>query len=72
MSGEQPLGKGEFQGSPRRFMKERRPHRVVTFVTDRQLDGLRQISQEEGRSLSDVLHRMIAEYLKHNGLRNTR
>jgi hypothetical protein len=51
-------------GRPRRTVKEARSHRVVTFVTDGQMVGLDEIAQEEGRSRSDVIHRIIAEHLQ--------
>jgi hypothetical protein len=51
-------------GRPRQPVKEARSHRVVTFVTGRQMVGLDQIAQEEGRSRSDVIHRIIAEHLQ--------
>jgi hypothetical protein len=50
-------------GRPRRTLKEARSHRVVTFVTDGQMVGLDEIAQEEGRSRSDVIHRIIAQHL---------
>ncbi|MGV7229932.1 MAG: ribbon-helix-helix protein, CopG family [Nitrospirales bacterium] len=52
------------RGRPRRLLKEARSHRVVTFVTDGQMVGLDEIAQEEGRSRSDVIHRIIAQHLQ--------
>ena len=51
-------------GRPRRMVKEARSHRVVTFLTSGQMVGLDEIAQEEGRSHSDVIHRIIAQHLK--------
>ena len=52
------------RGRPMRVPKEARSKRVVTFVTDQELSGLEQIADEEGRSLSAVVHRIIAQHLK--------
>ena len=54
-------------GRPRRMVKEARSHRVVTFITVGQMVGLDEIAQEEGRSRSDVIHRIIAQHLKNMG-----
>jgi hypothetical protein len=51
-------------GRPRRLVKEARSHRVVTFVTGGQMVDLDEIAQEEGRSRSDVIHRIIAQHLQ--------
>jgi hypothetical protein len=37
---------------------------VVTFVTEWELEGLEQIAHDEERSLSAVVHRIIAHHLK--------
>ena len=50
-------------GRPRRTVKEARSHRVVTFITDGQMVGLDKIAQKEGRSRSDVIHRILAQHL---------
>jgi len=52
------------RGRPRRVPEEARSNRVVTFVTGRELESLEQIAQEEDRSLSAVVHRIIAQHLK--------
>ncbi len=59
--------KGSMPGRPSKGIIESRSNRVVAFVTDIQLNGLQQISQEEGRSRSDVIHRIIAQHLKSMG-----
>jgi hypothetical protein len=38
--------------------------RVVTFVTEREQEGLEDIAIEEDRSLSSVVHRIIVQHLK--------
>ena len=62
-------GKGEQggrsrRGRPRRLQEEARSQRVVTFVTEAELEDLEQISQREDRSLSAVVHRIIAGHLR--------
>ena len=52
------------RGRPRRTPAEARSNRVVTFVTARELEDLEQITREEDRSLSAVVHRIIAQHLK--------
>ncbi len=47
-------------------LEEMRSNRVVTFVTGRELEGLEQIAWEEDRSLSAVVHRIIAQHLKNS------
>ena len=54
-------------GRPRQLVKEARSHRVVTFVTGEQMVGLDEIARAEGRSRSDVIHRIIAQHLKTGG-----
>ena len=51
------------RGRPTRAPEEARSHRVVTFVTERELTALEQIAQEEDRSLSAVVHRIITQHL---------
>ena len=51
------------RGRPRRTLAEARSNRVVTFVTTLELESLEQITQEEDRSLSAVVHRIIAQHL---------
>ena len=51
------------RGRPRQMKKEPRINRIVAFVTDGELVGLDEIAQEEGRSRSDVIHRIIGEHL---------
>lgn len=43
---------------------DRRSQRVVTFVTDAELEVLEEIASRSDRSLSFVVHRMIAAQLR--------
>ncbi len=47
-----------------------RAKRVVTFVTNRELERLEQIAQEEDRALSTLVHRIIAQYLENKNGQN--
>jgi len=49
------------------MVKEARSHRIVAFVTGQHVEGMELIAQEEGRSRSDVIHRIIAQHLKSMG-----
>ncbi len=68
------------RGRPGQAPEEARSNRVVTFVTSGELEGLEQIAQEEDRSLSGVVHRIIEQHLKNirptesrdNGKENSR
>ncbi len=51
-------------GRPPRAPEAARSHRVVTFVTGRELAILERIAEEEDRSLSAVVHRIIVQQLK--------
>ncbi len=52
------------RGRPGQAPEKARSNRVVTFVTGGELEDLEQIAQEEDRSLSAVVHRIIAQHLK--------
>ncbi len=41
-----------------------RSQRVVTFVTEWEMEGLRAKCDEEDRSLSGVVHRIISQHLQ--------
>ena len=56
--------KTQRRGRPRLESDEARSNRVVTFVTDRQLEALDRIVEEEDRSLSAVVHRIIASHFE--------
>ena len=42
-----------------------RPNRLVTFVTDRELQYLMRVVAEEDRSMASVIHRLIAAHIRH-------
>ena len=52
------------RGRSRVPAKIARPNRVVTFVTDQELQSLKQTVIEEDRSLASVVHRIIAAHVK--------
>ncbi len=52
------------RGRPRVPSKVARPNRVVTFITDQELQSLTQTVIEEDRSMSSVVHRIIAAHVK--------
>lgn len=41
-----------------------RPHRIVTFVTDREMSQLLRLAESEDMSMSAVCHRLIGESLR--------
>jgi hypothetical protein len=43
-----------------------RPNRIVTFVTDRELDKLQQVADDEERSMASVVHRIIRTHFEEN------
>jgi hypothetical protein len=52
------------RGRPRKEADKRRTRRIVTFVTEAECAQLQQLVLTSDRSLSFVVHRMIAEQLK--------
>lgn len=58
--------KGAKRGRHRRAPAKVRSQRVVTFVTTRELESLEQIADEQERSLSAVVHRIVVQYLGNN------
>ena len=54
------------QGRPRVPSKIARPNRIVTFVTDKELQILKQTMIEEGRSMVSVVHRIVAAHVKND------
>ncbi len=50
-------------GRPRFSSRVARPNRVVTFITDRELQFLTQVVHEEDRSMASVVHRIIAAHI---------
>ena len=51
------------RGRPNVPVQMARPNRVVTFVTDQELQSLKQTVIEEDRSLASVVHRIIAAHI---------
>ena len=54
-------------GRPRHMQEHARSNRVVTFVTDRELQSLEQIADKEDRSLSAVIYRILTQHLNNTG-----
>ena len=52
------------RGRPEQEAEVRRDHRVVTFVTDTEYRQLERLAEREDRSLSFIVHRMIATQLE--------
>jgi hypothetical protein len=52
------------RGRPRVPSRIARPNRVVTFVTDQELQFLTQTAVEEDRSMASVVRRIIAARIK--------
>lgn len=47
------------RGRPKTASHLARPNRIVTFVTDRELDLLERVALDEERSMASVVHRII-------------
>ena len=54
------------RGRPRVPSRIARPNRVVTFVTDQELQFLRQTAIEEDRSMASMVHRIVAAHIKND------
>ena len=52
------------RGRPRADPERARPNRIVTFVTNRELEDLERIAFDEERSMAAVVHRIIAAYFE--------
>ena len=52
------------RGRPRVPSRIARPNRIVTFVTDQELQYLTQTAIEEDRSMASVVHRIIVARIK--------
>jgi hypothetical protein len=50
-------------GRPRVPPQVARPNRLVTFVTDREMEYLTQVVVEEERSMASVIHRIITAHI---------
>ena len=56
--------KSEKTGRPTLEPNKVHSNRVVTFVNDQQLDLLMHLAEEEGRTLSSAVRRIIEQQLK--------
>ena len=54
------------RGRPRVASKFARPNRIVTFVTDRELQYLTQTAIGEDRSMASMVHRIIVAHIKND------
>ena len=54
------------RGRPRVPSRIARSNRIVTFVTDQELQFLSQTAIEEDRSMASVVHRIIAAQVKND------
>jgi hypothetical protein len=52
------------RGRPRTPPQIARPNRLVTFVTDKEMEYLTRIVAEEDRSMASVIHRLIAAHIR--------
>jgi hypothetical protein len=51
------------RGRPRTPSQIARPNRLVTFVTDKEMEYLMRVVAEEDRSMASVIHRIIAAHI---------
>jgi len=52
------------RGRPKSARNLARPHRIVTFVTDREKTLLEQVTLKEERSMAAVVHRIITAHFE--------
>jgi hypothetical protein len=52
------------RGRPKAARNLRRPNRIVTFVTDKELEQLEHVTMEEDRSMAAVVHRIIRAHFE--------
>ena len=52
------------RGRPKTARHLVRPNRIVTFVTDKELEQLEQVTMQEERSMAAVVHRIIKAHFK--------
>ena len=53
-------------GRPAMPVDEVRSHRIVTFMTEGEYEALQTIADESDSSLSIVVHRVLADYLRNS------
>jgi len=51
-------------GRPRTPAQVARPNRLVTFVTDKEMEHLMRVVVEDDRSMASVIHRIISAHIK--------
>ena len=52
------------RGRPRLSRHQARSNRVVTFVTQAELESLEQMALQDDRSLSAAVHKIITDYFR--------
>jgi hypothetical protein len=52
------------RGRPKSATNLSRPNRIVTFVTDWELEQLEAVTREEERSMAAVVHRIIRSHFE--------
>jgi len=63
MSGSSSISKKK-RGRPRVAKNLSRPHRIVTFVTEKEREQLARVVQNEERSMAAVVHRIIKAHFE--------
>ncbi|MEH6570444.1 MAG: hypothetical protein V7709_15285 [Halioglobus sp.] len=59
-----PSSQSSKRGRPKSAAHTARPNRIVTFVTDRELELLESITLKEDRSMAAVVHRIIKAHFE--------
>jgi len=59
-----PIRIRQRMGRPRRNPETVPSNRIVTFVTNRELAQLERITEQERKSLSAVVHRIVSGFLR--------
>ena len=59
-----PAARKRLRGRPRAPSHVARPNRLVTFVTDEEMEYLMRVVVEEDRSMASVIHRVIAAHIR--------
>ena len=59
-----PAASKRRSGRPRTPAHVARPNRLVTFVTDEEMEHLMRIVMEEDRSMASVIHRIITAHIR--------
>ena len=59
-----PAASKRQRGRPRAPAQIARPNRLVTFVTDEEMEHLMSVVVEDDRSMASVIHRIISAHIK--------